>query len=196
MPRSPEILGLSAQVDPNNQNTKPRLVYLQDTQFPQTILKHYLLLRGQEDLEHHNTRNYRFIGITQDQNRRTNGIATLWEVDLIEAAAPEPQPEPQKPKHVELPSPESLMAIADHEKKLSLEKERLSLEEAQFKGETVELTTIDEEMPIQEIKDAVATETVPVQEEQKIEVQKTQTAVLEKPSKPLKRGPGRPKKTL
>lgn len=126
MPKQPQILGLTAQIDPNNTNVKPRLIYLQDTAYPQTHLKHYLLLRGQSDLEFPNAKNFRFVGVTQDQNRRTQGIATLWEVDLVEQDAPAEAPEPVKPKVVPVASPESLMAIKAHEDKIKKEKERLA----------------------------------------------------------------------
>jgi len=129
MPKKTTFLGITAQIDPNNANVKPRLVYLQDSQFPKTEEQTYILLRGQSDLEHPDVKNWQFVGLTYDQNRRHNGIATLWKVKP-KIATPKLVDLNPKPKRERAPhSPESLAAIAAHEKKVRLEQERLKIDE-------------------------------------------------------------------
>jgi len=123
MPKKLEILGIAAQLDPAQANIKPRLVYVEDSQFPQRVEVTYLLLRGQATVDAPGCKNFEFVAMTYDQNRRHNGIATLWQVDQVKDVVIEKPV--VKPKHVELPSPESLAAIKAHEEKLQVEKERL-----------------------------------------------------------------------
>jgi len=139
LPKKVQYLGVTAQIDPNNANVKPRLVYLQDSQFPQTQEYTYILLRGQADLDHPDLKKWDFVGLTYDQNRRHNGIATLWSAQPV---IPTPIPKDPNPKPQRIPtphSPESLAAIAAHKEKMRLEEERMKI------AEVLEVPLQDEE---------------------------------------------------
>lgn len=172
MPKKTTFLGITAQIDPNNANVKPRLVYLADSNFPTVQEQTYILLRGQSDLDHPEVKNWEFVGLTYDQNRRHNGIATLWKVQPINPIPVKVDANP-KPKKLRQPhSPESLAAVKAHEDKLKLEEERQRnathpattpvLAETVLDGKTIEFKANDKNPLIevskeaQDIKDAVS----------------------------------------
>jgi len=113
------FVGISCQLDGNSSSIKPKIVWVEDSQFPQRKEYHILLLRGDREVEHADFKNPTFLFTTYDQNRRTGGVATAWLVEPI------PQPEkpvfkePKRPK-VDYTSPEAREALAAHEKKLRL----------------------------------------------------------------------------
>lgn len=126
MPKRTHFTELVCQIDDNNANVKPRLVYCEDTLWPQLVKASYILLRGECDVEAAGCKpdDFQFVGLGWDRNRRHNQIATLWRVTpLVEVDKPIAQP---KKKPVPQPSPESLAAIEDHNKKIRLEQERLA----------------------------------------------------------------------
>lgn len=134
------FLGISAQLDSNSNSIKPKLVWAEDSQFPQRKEYLVLLLRGDTDVKTPDYKNPSFLFTTYDQNRRTGGVATAWLVDPIPKPERPPTPEKTRPK-LDLSSPESLEAKREHEEKeqLRLEQERaLALNTEELQEEDVE----------------------------------------------------------
>lgn len=119
IPQRPHWLGLVSQIDPHGGNIKPRIVWEEEPAYPQRKEQTVILFRGDADVEYPNYKNFKFLFVTHDQNRRGGGIATLWACDP-EIAPAKPTPTPKPKKQPQLPSPDSLAAIADHEKKMKI----------------------------------------------------------------------------
>lgn len=123
IPQKPNWLGLVAPLDTHGGNIKPRLVWEEDPAFPQRKDQTVILFRGDADIEYNDYKDFEFLFVTHDQNRRGGGISSLWACSPV--LAPVTPVEPPKPKKApNPPSPDSLAAIADHEKKMRLKKEQ------------------------------------------------------------------------
>lgn len=157
IPQKPTWLGLIAQIDPNGGQIKPRVVWQEDPAFPARKEQIVILFRGDAEIEYPNHKNFEFLFVTHDQNRRGGGIASLWACDPVQIPVT-PMEAPSIPKRPPTqPSPESLAAIRDHEKKLQLQAEQAkalmeSIEaldpdevEAELEGSTIVATIPDDQ---------------------------------------------------
>lgn len=143
IPKRTVFLKLLCPIDANNANIKPRIVYGEDSAFPQLTEASYILLRGQCDVEAEGCKpnDFEFVDIGYDANRRISGIATLWRCSTIKDV-PKQESAPAKPRQITPPSPESLAAIAAHEAKIRAEEERLAKikEDAELNTEEMQST--------------------------------------------------------
>jgi len=139
VPQKPVWLGLIAQIDPNGGQIKPRVVWQEDPAYPTRKEQTVILFRGDAEIEFPEYKNFEFLFVTHDQNRRGGGIASLWSCDPERApVAPPEAPAPPKQAPT-LPSPESLAAVQDHEKKVRMKEEQeKALRESKKREETRE----------------------------------------------------------